>query len=53
MSGEGTITAVDAATGATLTTLPGHFQPTIAHGIVYTVGTDSQGLVTLYALKRT
>jgi outer membrane protein assembly factor BamB len=52
-SGGGTINAIDAVTGAFLTTLPGHSTPIISHGVFYTVDNhiDDTGAPTLYALK--
>jgi outer membrane protein assembly factor BamB len=53
VAGEGTLRALDAATGAELATLPGHVGPVISHGVVYTVDDhfNDDGVPTLYALK--
>jgi outer membrane protein assembly factor BamB len=53
VAGEGTLRALDAATGASLATLPGHVGPVISHGVVYTVDNhfNDNGVPTLYALK--
>jgi outer membrane protein assembly factor BamB len=53
VSGEATIRARDATTGAELATLPGHSGPIISHGVIYTVDNhiNGDGAPTLYALK--